>query len=122
MEDEYPLKQWRSNELLQAACKHLVEQPEYVAMDPDQRAEMTRFCHALRRKLMLVTNKPSDQEKDFLLKGFTGLYDMEVTTEDHLRYVVTVHGYTFIFIMGIPLDGEQTYSTMQVLHPESRDS
>ncbi|QTH80432.1 hypothetical protein PA10_00234 [Pseudomonas phage pPa_SNUABM_DT01] len=121
-ENEYPLKQWKSNELLKAACKHLLEQPEYVAMDVAQRDEMVRFAHALRRKLMLVVDKPDQADKDFLLRGFSSLYDIEITTDDHLRYVVTIHGYTFVFIMGIPLGDNKIHPAMQILFPEGRDS
>lgn len=102
-ESEYLLMQWKSNELLKAACRHLREQPEYVAMDAAQRSEMVQFTHALRRKLMQVLADVDSTGNGLRLRGCVDLYGMDVSTADHLRYTVTVHGYTFVLIMGVPV-------------------
>ncbi|MCY1285730.1 hypothetical protein D9M70_346840 [compost metagenome] len=65
---------------------------------------MTRFCHAVRRKLMVI-QELSLEYRRAALEGICTIYGLNITTADYLRYQVHVHGYAFTLIMDIPSKG-----------------
>ena len=96
----HPLGRWLSSPLLQEACTHLRDQPEYVQMDPDAKGALGQFSRELRRTLMRIREQPVEQWEKRLttLRAMSGLL---IDTPDHKRYSVTIHGYTITLILDI---------------------
>ncbi|MNZ69606.1 hypothetical protein D3C78_879120 [compost metagenome] len=115
-EQEYPLKDWQSSTLLKEAADFLRIQPEYVTFPPDARAEMTRFCHAVRRELREVHERIKT-EGIGPLDEFCNEYKLAISTTDYCRYVVMVHDYPFVIILDIKLN-EGTVHADQILFSE----
>jgi hypothetical protein len=93
----YSLKGWQNSELLKEAAVHLRDQPDYVKMDPAAEAEMTSFCHAVRRALMKA--KEDRGYGPYAILEMEKEYGIILTTADHSRYSMYIHGFTFTFIM-----------------------
>lgn len=94
--NEYPLKDWQTSVLLKEACEHLRDQPEYIPMRPAAKIEMTRFCHAVRRALMAAKDKRG--YGPYAVDHMQMEYGLILTTMDHSRYVIHVHGYSLSII------------------------
>lgn len=104
MNNEKILFNWSTSELLKEAAIHLRDKPEYVPMKAEARMEMAIFCRQLRRELMGVQECSSDVQLS-ALQSLRDKLNMTIDTDDFCRYVATVHGYGFTFIMDIPDHG-----------------
>ncbi|MNB61092.1 hypothetical protein D3C87_885590 [compost metagenome] len=98
---DHALKHWDSSRLLKKQIKHLREDPLYAKEDPEAKAELFKFCYAVRAKLRDIQDQPL-AERPALLKSLRKSYKLNIETKDYARYEVQVHGYNLGMIMDIP--------------------
>ncbi|MNB58595.1 hypothetical protein D3C87_545610 [compost metagenome] len=97
---DHALKNWKSSKLLKKQARHLKEEPLYAKEDPEAKAELFKFCYAVRDKLRDIQEKPVE-ERPALLEEFRKDYKLAISTQDYMRYDVDVHGYNLGMIMEI---------------------
>ncbi|MNH65321.1 hypothetical protein D3C73_173290 [compost metagenome] len=98
---DFALKNWKSSKLIKKQVRHLKEEPLYAKEDPEAKAELFKFCYAVRAKLREIQEKPLE-ERPALLEEFRKDYKLTISTQDFMRYDVDVHEYTLGMIMDIP--------------------
>lgn len=97
---DHALKNWKSSKLLKKQARHLKEEPLYAKEDPEAKAELFKFCYAVRDKLRDIQEKPVE-ERPALLEEFRKDYKLSISTRDYKRYEIDVHGYNLGMIMEI---------------------
>lgn len=113
----FDLKQWKQSALLKAACTHLATQPEYARLPSDQRAELNRFGHALRRELREAKNRSEGGEAN-AIQQFCNTFGMSVLSMDNCRFGVTVFEYRMAIILDINLNGINNWAEQILFEPE----
>ncbi|MNM23083.1 hypothetical protein D3C81_334740 [compost metagenome] len=97
---DHALKNWKSSKLLKKQARHLKEEPLYAKEDPEAKAELFKFCYAVRDKLRGIQEHPVE-ERPALLEEFRNDYKLAISTRDYKRYELDVHGYPLGMIMDI---------------------
>lgn len=115
--DDYDLSTWKTSALLKEAIEHLRDQPEYVVMSNDARAELTRFGHALRRELRKAKDRV-DAGDTQAMQTFCNEYGMSVASTDNCRFGVTVFEYRMAIILDINLSGNVVWAEQILFDPE----
>lgn len=119
MADNYDLSKWKASALLKAAAEHLRDQPDYVPLEPLARAELFSFAHTVRRQLREAKDK-ADAGDQGAFQTFSNKYGLSISTHDHCRFIVDVHGYRLILFPELNLTSDVPWTEQTRFEPEEK--
>lgn len=100
MPEDFDLLDWKNSALLKEAAEHLLNQPEYIPMNPAAKAEISKFGFALRRELRKAKDMFNAGDHS-AINDFCNKYGFDITLVDNCRFGVNVYGYRFVIILDL---------------------